>query len=257
MTLHVDETGTLGAPSIVFLHGVGTSGWMWWRQTAAFSDYHCLNVDLPGHGKSNAVRWVSFADAADQVAAIIRERATEGRAHVVGLSLGGHVALLLLERHAALVERALVSGVTAAPMPNRRLLKPQVWMMSAVRKSRWLLNMQARALGLPPEQQAAFIDNYLAMSMSTYEQIAAEAAYSSVAPALAQVHTPTLLIAGSRETAIIRDAVRVIAALMPNAQGRLAPNVGHGWNVEAPEMFNGTMRAWVMGGRLPEVLRQV
>jgi hypothetical protein len=49
----------------------------------------------------------------------------------------------------------------------------------------------------------------------------------------------------------------VIAALMPNAQGRLAPNVGHGWNVEAPSLFNATMRAWVMGGRLPEVLVDV
>lgn len=254
MRLYVDETGTRGTPSIVFLHGVGTSGWMWWRQTAAFADYHCLNVDLSGHGKSSAVRWVSFADAADQVAAMIRERASEGRAHVVGLSLGGHVALLLLERHASLVEHALVSGVTAAPMPNRRLLKPQVWMMSTARKSRWLVDRQARALGLPPEQQAAFIDNFLSMSMSTYEQIAKEAAYSTVSPALAQVTTPTLLIAGSRETAIIRDAVRVIATLMPHAQGRLAPNVGHGWNVEAPQLFNATMRAWVTGGRLPEVL---
>jgi pimeloyl-ACP methyl ester carboxylesterase len=129
--------------------------------------------------------------------------------------------------------------------------------MSAARKSHWLLDRQAKALGLPPEQQAAFIDNFLAMSMSTYEQIAAEAAYSIVSPALAQVDTPTLLIAGSRESAIIRDAVRVIAALMPNAEGRLAPNVGHGWNVEAPQLFNATLRAWVMGGRLPEGLVDV
>src|SRR5690606_6613765 len=117
-------TGRSGVPSIVFMHGIGTSGWMWHPQIAALSDYHCLNVDLPGHGKSNQVEWISFADAADQVAALIHAQATNGRAHIVGLSLGGHVALVLLERHSAVVDRAIISGVTAEPMPNRWLLKP-------------------------------------------------------------------------------------------------------------------------------------
>lgn len=257
MTLYLQETGTRGAPTLVFLHGVGASGWMWWLQTAAFPDYHCLNVDLPGHGKSSAVPWVSFADTADKVAALIRERATDGQAHLVGLSLGGHVALLLLERHTAVVNRAIISGVTAAPMPNRHLLKPQVWMMSAIRKSRWIVNRQAQALGLPPAQQADFTANFLTMSMSTYQRIVEEAVAYRVSPALAQVNTPTLLVAGSRESAIILDAVRVIARLMPNAQGRLAPNVGHGWNVQAPELFNATVRAWITGANLPNRLQTV
>ncbi len=65
VSLYVNESGVRGAPSIVFLHGVGTSGWMWEKQIAALSDFHCLNVDLPGHGKSNNVTWVSLADTAD------------------------------------------------------------------------------------------------------------------------------------------------------------------------------------------------
>ena len=72
MSLYVDETGTPGAASIVFLHGIGASGWMWTLQTAALADFHCLNVDLPGHGKSNQIPWVSLADTAEQLAAVIR-----------------------------------------------------------------------------------------------------------------------------------------------------------------------------------------
>ena len=82
------------------MHGVGTSGWMWARQVAALADFHCLNVDLPGHGRSNRETWVSLADTAAQIAEIIQERATNRRAHIVGLSLGGYVALALLDRHA-------------------------------------------------------------------------------------------------------------------------------------------------------------
>src|SRR4051812_48129227 len=102
-SLYVDEAGNPNAPSIIFIHGVGVSGWMWKTQIAAFSDFHCLNVDLPGHGKSNHVPWVSLADTADQIAAVIRSRGTNGRAHVVGLSLGGHIAMSLLERHSSVL----------------------------------------------------------------------------------------------------------------------------------------------------------
>ena len=66
MALYVEETGTKGAPSIIFLHGVGASGWMWWQQTAALRDYHCLNVDLPGHGESHQMPWLSLADTTQQ-----------------------------------------------------------------------------------------------------------------------------------------------------------------------------------------------
>lgn len=257
MPLYVDETGTAGAPSIVFMHGVGASGWMWWRQTAALADFHCLNVDLPGHGKSNHITWVSLADTADQIAALIQSRATNGRAHVVGLSLGGYVALLLLERYAERIDRVVISGVTAAPMPNRAWLNPQLWLMSALMRRRWVMNMQARALGLSPDQQAAFTENWLAMSMQTYRRIYEEAADYSVSPALRRINNPTLVVAGGRESKIILQAVDVISKLMPNAQGRIAPGLGHGWNVEAPDLFNAMVRAWITGLPLPEHLQPV
>ncbi len=251
MPLHVDESGAPGSPSIVFLHGIGTSGWMWWRQVAALADFHCLTVDLPGHGKSNHVDWVSLADTARQVAAIIQSRATNGRAHVVGLSLGGYVGLVMLEQHADLVQRAILSGVTAAPMPNRILLKPQLGLMSVLLKRRWFADMQARSLRVPPDMQAAFTDNLLAMSMQAYRRIWKEAAVFSAPAGLRNVDVPTLITAGGAESDIILQAVDAIPTLMPNAQGRVAPGLGHGWNVEAPDLFNAMVRAWITETPLP------
>ena len=251
MTLYVEETGTSGAPSIVFLHGIGASGWMWEKQFAALADFHCLTIDLPGHGKSNQVPWTSLADTADQVAAIIRARAANGRAHVVGLSLGGHVALALLEHHADVVDHAVISGVTDAPMPNRQWLKPQLFVMSFLLRRRWLANQQARSLGLSPEMQKAFTENLLAMSMPAYRRIWKEAVDYAVPAVLKQVNNPTLIVAGGRETDIITQTVRTIPKLMPNAEGRLAPGLGHGWNVEAPDLFSAMIRAWITDMPLP------
>jgi pimeloyl-ACP methyl ester carboxylesterase len=255
MPLYVDETGTQGAPTIVFLHGVGASGWMWWQQTAALHDFHCLNVDLPGHGKSHQTPWVSLADTAQQIAELIRSRATNGKAHVVGLSLGGHVVLDLLERHAELINHAVISGVTAAPMPNRHLLNPQIWMMSFMKRP-WVAKRQARALGLPPHAQVAFTENFLTMSMQTYRRVLEEVVDYQVPPILQQVNVPTLITAGGRETEIILQAVEVISNLLPNGKGCIAPGVRHGWNVEAPELFSGMIRAWITDAPLPAEINE-
>lgn len=255
MSLYYHETGTPGAPSIVFLHGVGTSGWMWEKQIAALADFHCLNVDLPGHGRSHREPWVSLRDTAAQIAALIQARATNRRAHVVGLSLGGYVALVLLEHHASLLDRVVISGVTAAPMPNRVLLRPQLWLMSRLIKRRWFVNAQARSLHLPPTMQAAFTDNLLAMSMQAYRRVWEEAVDFRVPSSLRHVNTATLITAGSRESTIITQAVGTISTIMPNAQGRLAPGYGHGWNVEAADLFNAMTRAWITGTPLPATLQ--
>ncbi|MBB3082324.1 alpha/beta fold hydrolase [Geodermatophilus sabuli] len=247
MSLGVEATGSPGAPAIVFLHGVAASSWMWWRQVPAFADHLCLAVDLPGHGRSRDVPWVSLADAAGQVAALVRARTATGRAHVVGLSLGGHVALTLLEHHPDVVDRAVVSGVTAEPWPHRWLLGPQVWLTTRQLRNRRLVEAQARSLGLPPEVQGAFTDTVLAMDPRTYRRITTEVAGYGLPRSLRTVRTPTLVLAGGRESAAIRRAVQLIPAVVPGATGRVVPGVGHGWNVEAPELFTATVRAWIEG----------
>jgi hypothetical protein len=97
-----------------------------------------------------------------------------------------------------------------------------------------------------------FIENFLAMSMDTYRRIYEEVVDYRVSPGLRQVHNPTLIVAGSRESKIIVEAVSAISHLMPNATGRLASGgLGHGWNVEDPVLFNAMVRAWITRTALP------
>jgi pimeloyl-ACP methyl ester carboxylesterase len=251
VSLGVEATGPPGAPAIVFLHGVGASSWMWWRQVPAFADHLCLTVDLPGHGRSRDVPWASLADTAGQVAELVRARTATGRAHVVGLSLGGHVALALLEHHPDVVDRAVISGVTAEPWPHRWAVSPQAWLTTAQLRSRRVVAAQARALGLPPEMRAAFAEAVRAMSPRTYRRITTEVAGYALPGSLGTVATPTLVLAGGRESAAIRRAVELVPAAVPTATGRVVPGVGHGWNIEAPDLFTATVRAWIEGSPLP------
>ncbi len=115
MTRSYDVDGPPGAPAIVFVHGTRLTRSMWQAQLNDLRDtYRVVVLDLPGHG-ALADQPFSVVAAADEVARVIEE-AAGGRAVVVGLSLGGYVAMDLAARRPELVRGLVLSGATAEPI---------------------------------------------------------------------------------------------------------------------------------------------
>lgn len=85
--------GPREAPAIVFLHGTRLSRSQWLPQLQRLSDrFRCVAVDLPGHGALGEESWSIEAARAGVLAAIEAEVPSR-RAVLVGLSLGGFVAI--------------------------------------------------------------------------------------------------------------------------------------------------------------------
>jgi pimeloyl-ACP methyl ester carboxylesterase len=106
---HADRTGRpheagAGLP-VVLLHAFPFDARMWDAVGAALpAGRAVLAPDLPGHGAAAGLTPAqpSLEAVADAVAGSLAELGVE-RAVVAGLSMGGYVALALLERHPALV----------------------------------------------------------------------------------------------------------------------------------------------------------
>jgi pimeloyl-ACP methyl ester carboxylesterase len=114
-------SGRRDAPAIVFLHGTRLSRMVWTPQLAALDDeFRAIALDLPGHGDRAAERF-TLDRAAAVVAATIRAEAAGGRAVVVGLSLGGYVAMTLAAGHPELVRGLVIAGASAEPVGVRVL----------------------------------------------------------------------------------------------------------------------------------------
>jgi pimeloyl-ACP methyl ester carboxylesterase len=77
-------------------------------------------LDLPGHGDRASERF-RLDDAVSIVAAGISDNAAGARAIVVGLSLGGYVAMTLAARHPELVRGLVIAGASAEPAGPRVL----------------------------------------------------------------------------------------------------------------------------------------
>lgn len=256
MDLHVYESGPAGAPAIVFLHGSPLSGAMWRPQMAGLSEFHCLAPDLPEHGLSSSIGPFETADVVSRLVDVIRSLTAAGRAHVVGHALGGVVAQALMVRAPEVVDHTVLTG-TAARMGKA---------LQALLRVTLALNRPLLAW-LRPEQLAALVRFqfrlprvYGAMVARDMSMMSAERLVRFATATYTQIETPSearapvLVAVGQKETPIAKTMARQLVAEIAGARGVAVPGVGHMWNLEAPDLFCGMIRAWVMDRALPAAL---
>jgi len=107
--LHYDERGA-GAP-LVFLHGIAGDHLYWKGQMRAFARrFRCLAPDNRDAGQSGpAVAPYTIGDLAADVAALLDTLGLP-EAHLVGLSLGGMIALELAVAYPSRVRSLFLVG---------------------------------------------------------------------------------------------------------------------------------------------------
>ena len=157
--LFIEESGQENTKSVVFLHASGSSSEMWRHHIAALkSDFHCILIDLPGHGNSRNIEWADFDDVTEKIADIIKDRA-HGKPHLVGLSLGGSLILKLLEKQADLVDKVIVDGAAHQPIKGSRKIIAIVYLMSLLKDAEFVARLMAKMMqenGVPGRGVSTF-----------------------------------------------------------------------------------------------------
>jgi pimeloyl-ACP methyl ester carboxylesterase len=116
--VRINYRQTGAGPDLVFIHGLGANQAFWnlGLITSLSRDYRVTTFDLPGHGYSETPKTgYRPADAAESLRALLDQLGVE-RAHAVGHSYGGLVALRL-----ALTAPARVLTITIADTRVRSL----------------------------------------------------------------------------------------------------------------------------------------
>jgi pimeloyl-ACP methyl ester carboxylesterase len=239
------------ARNILFLHGLGTTSRMWDQHVRLLAEFNCLNPDLPGHGTRSGQPWVSLADAAAEVARLI-EAAPGGRAHVVGLSLGGAVAIELINTRPELLDRVLIDGAAAIPWRFSGLLSSGAAIVSPAMHSAPFMRLIAWSLSIKADRWLDFSREFRLVNPGSFRR--------SVRHALAarlrnfDFSGPVLLIAGSHDIGAARVSNATLARILPNATAWYAPGAWHAWAGTNPDLHRATVRAFVTGQPLPEGL---
>jgi pimeloyl-ACP methyl ester carboxylesterase len=235
--------GPPDAPAIVFVHGTRLTGSMWSPQLAALSDeFRIVALDLPAHGSRAGVPF-TMDSAADALAADIGEHAG-GRAVVVGLSLGGYVAMTLAARDPALVRALVLSGATAEPIGVRMV--PYLALAAVMRRVSDARLERVNAGYFRRRYPAALAEPIVAGGFWSRGGADALHAISGqrFVPRLAAYRGPTLIINGERDLPFRLFAPTFAAAATDVRRVRLA-RARHLANLDRPAAFNEAVRRFV------------
>jgi pimeloyl-ACP methyl ester carboxylesterase len=242
--LHYESAGH-GLGVILLLHGLGSSSADWELQILALSEHHrVLTVDLPGHGRSPRPRgaW-TVEDMAAQVAALLAAL-DEPPANVVGLSLGGCVALALALDHPEYV-RSLVLANTFARLRPAGLrgagrMAARLGLLLTAPMPR-VAAYVARGLFPRPEQQPLYDEAVARLGRNprgSYLAAIRAIGRFNASHRLAAIRCPTLVVVGDRDQTVPRAAALALHRGIPGAEFRLITDSGHATPYDQAAAFN-------------------
>ncbi|MCK5318301.1 MAG: alpha/beta hydrolase [Anaerolineales bacterium] len=234
-------------PGVLFLHGLGSCSEDWGLQIPIVRErYWVLALDMPGHGRSSQPSgWPSIEEMALQIASVVKEQA-ESPVHVVGLSLGGAVAMQLAIAHPEAV-RSLTLVNTFARLHSgssgffRKLVRIAFVVLGQMdRVGQWV------AAGLFPEPEQELLRQAAAERIASnprgaYLRAIWAATRFDIRDRLNEIDTPTLVVAGELDTTVSMSAKKELAGHIPGAHLVVIPDSGHATPIDAAEEFNQTL----------------
>lgn len=252
MEVYLSETGIDQRESVLFIHGAGLPGWSWQPQVGFFSSrYHCIVVDLPDHGKSRDIPFGSIDEVADLLLQVVRNSAHDGRATLIGHSLGAKIALAMLARDPSIIDRAVVASALCRPSPlislmnNRSMIRFSLWLLQRYPS---LKRYQVRSFKFPePDMTAAMMGEYDDLTVDGYcRYLGAFASAVELPPALGDLNDlPVLILAGTREVGAMKGSARMIQERIPGSTLTLLGGCNHLYPIQDAELFNTTIDSWL------------
>jgi pimeloyl-ACP methyl ester carboxylesterase len=230
---------------LLFIHGIGTSSWGWWQQLDAFNQYQIFLIDLPGHGKSAHIPWRNLKETIRKIADIFL---VGKKIHIVGISLGGHVALELAKHYPEKINSVFISGITVVPMGPKilsYLIPIYSRMVEKNQKNTDKLYRLGRDYGLTEENIPRFIEDYRLVKRQTVENIFKELYVFNMNQSYAEISLPIIFVAGENEEKGIQYTLKKAPKIIKHAETALIPNAKHQWPVQKPVVFNQFLNQWL------------
>jgi pimeloyl-ACP methyl ester carboxylesterase len=237
------EVAGQGDP-VVFIHGLGSSARDWEYQVPFFAPrYRVVVFDVRGHGRSDKPPGPYSVPLFAQDAAALIRALEAAPAHVVGISMGGMIALQLAVDEPALVRSLVVvnSGPELVVRTFReRLMILQRFLIVRLLRMRKMGEVLSQRLFPRPDQaplRQMFVERWAENDPRAYREAMRALVGWSVADRLGDIRCPTLVIASDQDYTPV-SAKEAYVARMPNARLVVIPDAHHAVTVERPEEFN-------------------
>ncbi len=239
--------------SLVLLHGwIGTSSWMFRHILPELGKrYHTIAPDLPGFGRSQTlIEAPSIAGYREFVRQLTDELGID-RFHLVGVSVGGTVALDFAHRYPERVQKLALQGPVyrASDLPKRfrftydllgRIpvitdLIPKIPIKWWFFVRRLHMGRDTRHLSQVDRRQLA--RDILRVPNETLLDVGRELLDIDMTEDARRICVPTLVMDGADARMVPAKASKHLSRLIPGATWELIRDAGHNAAIERPQEF--------------------
>jgi pimeloyl-ACP methyl ester carboxylesterase len=252
MELHFESAGH--GPPLLILHGLYGSLENWRSMTRHLSEvFQVFAIDLRNHGRSPHSSEMTYPSMAGDVREFMRAQQLE-RAHILGHSMGGKVAMQFALLHAEQVERLIVADMAPKAYPTKE--KGIVEALLALDPSKFenrkemeeilagpIPDLAARRFLLKDLKRDGNGRFHWQMNLrairDNYEILTREVTGTPF-------QKPTLFLRGEKSRYIKPEDTALIKTLFPNAIVQALEGAGHWLHVETPEAFFRNVRDFLL-----------
>jgi pimeloyl-ACP methyl ester carboxylesterase len=266
--------GGRGSPPVVFVHGLGSAGYLEWRFTLPeiARSHRVYAPDLPGFGRSDqppdGYGIPLFADVIEEY---LRRRRL--KPVLVGASMGGRVALEVALRRPELVRKLVLVNSLGVVRPSVHPFYPLVvlprvgegvlgLMREALHRmpSHAIRRYAGRYLGVAGDVDRVLDESYLTSLREMHATEGYSRAYASTVRSLvrresyrvdsmldhlAATGVPVGMIWGEHDRLLPVARAREALVRLPRASLRVIEGAGHAPQAEQPEAFNRALEGFL------------
>jgi pimeloyl-ACP methyl ester carboxylesterase len=263
--IRATEAGPKDAPALVLIHGFLVSQLEWADVLPALAErFHVIAPDLPGFGESEKPGPARYPYGIDTFAEAIADLVAAfgvGRAHVMGHSMGGAVALTLAADHPELVQRLVVVDPLVYPFETslkaRLVLYPFIGpvifkqlygrgMFRAYFRDEVFNNGAGFDLARIDEHYERF--NSPAARESAYATLRSLQDTRALVARLGRIRMPSLVVWGRDDKLFPVAHASRLAKDLSDARLEVLPT-GHSPGEELPQVFLGVINEFLEGRR--------
>lgn len=247
LTMEFEEHGQKGKLPVVLIHGFPFSKAMWKPQVDVLQrDRHVIAYDVRGHGGSDAGdAQFTVEYFVDDLIGLLDHQGLQSVV-VVGLSMGGYIALRAIERHPERFRGLVLCDTRSEADGNEGKIK-RAEQAKAVKTA----GVKNFAEGFV---KAVFYEKTFTTNAETVALIReiiertspltiagtliALAARTDTTSALTGINVPVLILVGEHDTLTPPSASHAMKEKIPNAEMHVIPTAAHMSNLENAEEFN-------------------
>jgi abhydrolase domain-containing protein 6 len=239
------EGGPTDAPSILMIHGFGADKDNWLRFAKPLtSAYHVIALDLPGFGDSSKPDASYDVGSQTERLAAFSKKLGLHKLHLIGNSMGGHIAALYAARYpeqvlsVALLDNAGITSPNKSEMFQRieRGEANPLLVNNAADFSSMLSFVFVKQPLIPDALKQHFAEQAIA-NQPLNEKIFAQLRerYIPLEPELGKIQAPTLVLWGDKDRILDISSIAVMQPLLKHPTVVIMKDCGHAPMIERPD----------------------